>query len=64
MFYCNLIYLLPNLLHRKAQEYERLIKLKATAASGYQINVSSQMVISLDLAAKTENITIDKVNSF
>lgn len=46
---------------RKALEYERLIQLKASAASGYQINGVAQLVICLDLAARDENAPVDMV---
>lgn len=45
---------------RKAQEYERLLHLK-TAASGFHIQVTTQMVVCLDLAASAENQIVDKV---
>lgn len=46
---------------RKALEYERLIQLKASAASGYQIKGIAQLVICIDLAAKAENINLEMV---
>lgn len=45
---------------RKAQEYERLLQLK-TAASGFHIQGTTQMVVCLDLAASAENQIVDKV---
>ncbi|EFX79310.1 hypothetical protein DAPPUDRAFT_304828 [Daphnia pulex] len=44
---------------RKAQEYERLLRLK-TAASGFHIQGTTKMVVCLDLAASAENQTVDK----
>ncbi|XP_059352199.1 origin recognition complex subunit 6-like [Daphnia carinata] len=43
---------------RKAEEYERLLRLK-TAASGFHVGVT-QMVICLDLAVSDENQVLDK----
>lgn len=46
--------------NRKAQEYERLLRLK-TAGSGFRLHGVAQMVICLDLAVTNENQVIDKV---